>query len=119
MALHERAAAGVLPGEPDRGALQQQGAEGHQFPEGPVHVALHRHLRAALEEFLEFGVDGETLRRPGVGLADAGEHVRRCGGDRKSTRLNSSHVAISYAVFCLKKKKSKKVKKQIMEDRRA
>src|SRR5207253_8917720 len=28
------------------------------------------------------------------------------GGDRKSTRLNSSHVAISYAVFCLKKKKA-------------
>src|SRR5439155_25946079 len=28
-------------------------------------------------------------------------------GDRKSTRLNSSHVAISYAVFCLKKKKNK------------
>src|SRR5690625_6166646 len=27
-------------------------------------------------------------------------------GDRKSTRLNSSHVAISYAVFCLKKKKA-------------
>ena len=26
------------------------------------------------------------------------------GGDRKSTRLNSSHVKISYAVFCLKKK---------------
>src|SRR5437870_9320326 len=29
-------------------------------------------------------------------------------GDRKSTRLNSSHVAISYAVFCLKKKKKNK-----------
>src|SRR5690625_6775750 len=29
------------------------------------------------------------------------------GEDRKSTRLNSSHVAISYAVFCLKKKKKK------------
>src|SRR5690625_6217799 len=29
----------------------------------------------------------------------------RQDGDRKSTRLNSSHVAISYAVFCLKKKK--------------
>src|SRR2546430_3819738 len=28
------------------------------------------------------------------------------GGDRKSTRLNSSHSQISYAVFCLKKKKS-------------
>src|SRR5690606_41529960 len=31
--------------------------------------------------------------------------------DRKSTRLNSSHVKISYAVFCLKKKKKKKNKK--------
>src|SRR5207253_11423067 len=31
--------------------------------------------------------------------------------DRKSTRLNSSHVAISYAVFCLKKKKKQKNKK--------
>src|SRR5690625_5965975 len=30
--------------------------------------------------------------------------------DRKSTRLNSSHVAISYAVFCLKKKKKKDIK---------
>src|SRR5690554_6999234 len=30
--------------------------------------------------------------------------------DRKSTRLNSSHVRISYAVFCLKKKKKKKIK---------
>src|SRR5690625_6312911 len=29
------------------------------------------------------------------------------GSDRKSTRLNSSHVAISYAVFCLKKKSKK------------
>src|SRR2546422_7985492 len=31
-----------------------------------------------------------------------------CGRDRKSTRLNSSHGYISYAVFCLKKKKQKK-----------
>src|SRR5437773_4892778 len=30
--------------------------------------------------------------------------------DRKSTRLNSSHITISYAVFCLKKKKKKKYK---------
>src|SRR3712207_7725821 len=40
---------------------------------------------------------------------DRGEHddVRDAGGkeDRKSTRLNSSHANISYAVFCLKKKK--------------
>src|SRR5690349_22677003 len=33
---------------------------------------------------------------------------RRSPTDRKSTRLNSSHVEISYAVFCLKKKKKKK-----------
>src|SRR3712207_7188239 len=32
--------------------------------------------------------------------------LRRAGGDRKSTRLNSSHANISYAVFCLKKKKN-------------
>src|SRR5690625_6476302 len=32
--------------------------------------------------------------------------------DRKSTRLNSSHVAISYAVFCLKNKKQQDIKKQ-------
>src|SRR3712207_8135077 len=40
-----------------------------------------------------------VVRQHGVDLAD--EHVR----DRKSTRLNSSHANISYAVFCLKKKK--------------
>src|SRR2546427_7020416 len=33
--------------------------------------------------------------------------------DRKSTRLNSSHSQISYAVFCLKKKKKKQISKQI------
>src|SRR5437773_9778262 len=36
---------------------------------------------------------GEALDRDAIG-----------GGDRKSTRLNSSHITISYAVFCLKKK---------------
>src|SRR5438874_4613583 len=33
-------------------------------------------------------------------------------GDRKSTRLNSSHVEISYAVFCLKKKKHNSIKSE-------
>src|SRR5262245_66317463 len=37
----------------------------------------------------------------------------RPGEDRKSTRLNSSHLGISYAVFCLKKKKKNTEKKQI------
>src|SRR5439155_26099263 len=40
---------------------------------------------------------GRRPRRP------LGARVRRDRPDRKSTRLNSSHVAISYAVFCLKK----------------
>src|SRR2546430_13584763 len=46
--------------------------------------------------------DGEQPRceRP----PDACEPVHRDGADRKSTRLNSSHSRISYAVFCLKKK---------------
>src|SRR3989442_15555643 len=37
--------------------------------------------------------------------APSGRCRECCGTDRKSTRLNSSHVRISYAVFCLKKKK--------------
>src|SRR3989442_7172773 len=45
-----------------------------------------------------------------VGLSDEQDQVVGGGvcdvGDRKSTRLNSSHVRISYAVFCLKKKKN-------------
>src|SRR5438034_6858150 len=70
-----------------------------------------------------------TLFRSGIGHGQtrpAGE--RRTGGrvllhrssqqsggqgtraDRKSTRLNSSHTVISYAVFCLKKKKKKKIR---------
>src|SRR5437763_10049498 len=38
------------------------------------------------------------------------ERERNFMRDRKSTRLNSSHRCISYAVFCLKKKKKKKIK---------
>src|SRR5262245_64221391 len=38
------------------------------------------------------------------------QHARGGQPDRKSTRLNSSHLGISYAVFCLKKKKKKKEK---------
>src|SRR6202045_599573 len=41
--------------------------------------------------------------------------LRRSYEDRKSTRLNSSHVAISYAVFCLKKKKNKDTYDELCE----
>src|SRR6266516_5591853 len=52
-------------------------------------------------------------RRRGAGgdpPPDGSARARARRGDRKSTRLNSSHRTISYAVFCLKKKK-KKIKK--------
>src|SRR2546429_7144472 len=53
----------------------------------------------------------KTVRITAAGkLHGYGERHRLCGknrrGDRKSTRLNSSHGYISYAVFCLKKKKT-------------
>src|SRR2546430_5064717 len=41
----------------------------------------------------------------------------RTAGDRKSTRLNSSHSQISYAVFCLKKKKKKNTHKTRQEEK--
>src|SRR6478735_11528478 len=63
-----------------------------------------------------------TCHRPGAGA----DGRPRSPGDRKSTRLNSSHLVISYAVFCLKKKKiqilylnqkkkKKSIKKKIMK----
>src|SRR5258705_6929598 len=51
-------------------------------------------------------LDEETLdMMSGDELNDDFYDVRRHRQDRKSTRLNSSHLGISYAVFCLKKKK--------------
>src|SRR2546426_4917251 len=47
------------------------------------------------------GLRPQGARRPFVDSAQR----RSLAGDRKSTRLNSSHLVISYAVFCLKKKK--------------
>src|SRR5256885_13086100 len=51
---------------------------------------------------------GDVDLRPSGLLHDAvhGGHVFDQSTDRKSTRLNSSHLVISYAVFCLKKKKT-------------
>src|SRR5947208_12107813 len=52
--------------------------------------------------------DRRQRRRPVEGEHDE----RELALDRKSTRLNSSHQIISYAVFCLKKKKKQKKSKQ-------
>src|SRR2546422_4111820 len=49
-------------------------------------------------------IDAERLTAHGLTVADVRDAVQR-EKDRKSTRLNSSHGYISYAVFCLKKKK--------------
>src|SRR5207302_8009064 len=65
---------------------------------GPYMPTLHVRVGSANPEF----VASEVRREFGVIDRDV---------DRKSTRLNSSHVKISYAVFCLKKKKKKKKKK--------
>src|SRR3712207_7440413 len=52
------------------------------------------------------GVGGGQRRRRRVVGEQRRRHQVDVGVDRKSTRLNSSHANISYAVFCLKKKKS-------------
>src|SRR5690606_40015463 len=62
----------------------------------------------------------ERLEPADGGIAEEGSvhaHFNHAPGDRKSTRLNSSHVKISYAVFCLKKKKTRSTV-QIRESRR-
>src|SRR2546430_11509663 len=57
--------------------------------------------------------DALPISRAGRCTAGAGSSRWRCGRstspDRKSTRLNSSHSQISYAVFCLKKKKKQAI----------
>src|SRR3989454_5997768 len=55
-----------------------------------------------------------TSRQPSPRWSSA---TRRtcCSRDRKSTRLNSSHLVISYAVFCLKKKKLKHILNKVHE----
>src|SRR5699024_11951415 len=56
-----------------------------------------------IDKFHEEGITGAGFK---VAVMDTGiqPHInlKVAGGDRKSTRLNSSHVSISYAVFCLK-----------------
>src|SRR5690625_6902841 len=63
------------------------------------------HIRVPLQ-----GASDALMNYAGAGAAALAGPILALGGfqlvDRKSTRLNSSHVAISYAVFCLKKKKS-------------
>src|SRR2546430_9933226 len=67
-------------------------------------LSLHDALPILLDGRSGGGAGDLALGRPGD---QAAARVQRlAGGDRKSTRLNSSHSQISYAVFCLKKKKN-------------
>src|SRR5438445_9114139 len=99
--------------------------QGHPESRGrqPLHRGLarlggaqapHRPRRGQLSRLLH-GLSGRLPEPEGGSLAarrqrdqrtEGGSPTARVGGkDRKSTRLNSSHANISYAVFCLKKKK--------------
>src|SRR5207253_9043553 len=53
--------------------------------------------------YIGIGIVGATIMPHNLYLHSSIVQTRRYDTDRKSTRLNSSHVAISYAVFCLKK----------------
>src|SRR2546427_9559706 len=69
-------------------------------------------FRSAFEK--EFDIDipdeeAEKLRTVGAAMTYLHDKM----GDRKSTRLNSSHSQISYAVFCLKKKKKRNENKEL------
>src|SRR2546427_8549464 len=59
------------------------------------------------------GGDWHGVDRDNRGAGRQGAPAGRAGRDRKSTRLNSSHSQISYAVFCLKKKKTAYVHTQL------
>src|SRR5436190_19617207 len=65
------------------------------------YTTLFRSRRRAARRVVR--ANGRGPGAAGTGCRSVGRRVRR--QDRKSTRLNSSHTVISYAVFCLKKKK--------------
>src|SRR3712207_8769321 len=67
------------------------------------YTTLFRSYGLAAEHVIQGGLHGGFLVVSTVGLLHQALRDRR--GDRKSTRLNSSHANISYAVFCFKKKK--------------
>src|SRR2546427_8238637 len=82
------------------------------------YTTLFRSRRVSIAaSLLRQGAGHETLAHAGgtehedvFVLSGPGRLLRQCPEDRKSTRLNSSHSQISYAVFCLKKKKKKNVR---------
>src|SRR2546430_15830213 len=74
------------------------------IPQISDHVLSERLKELETAEIVTRTVTPNTPVRIEYGLTDRGRDL----GDRKSTRLNSSHSQISYAVFCLKKNKKAK-----------
>src|SRR5690242_20989545 len=70
------------------------------------YTTLFRSAELLLDHFhVGRNLEREMIRREGRGLLQIHQpHGALIALDRKSTRLNSSHMSISYAVFCLKKK---------------
>src|SRR5438876_1383083 len=70
-------------------------------------LPIYRHLQLR-HRHVDPAVARETgVAHPGQHIGDGINNAHSSPPDRKSTRLNSSHPSISYAVFCLKKKKLK------------
>src|SRR5256886_13430872 len=81
--------------------IESSGTKGMKVPQHPVRVGLES------GENLECGSSLKYSHTASVEGAATQLSRRSHQLDRKSTRLNSSHSQISYAVFCLKKKKKK------------
>src|SRR5437868_10502010 len=80
-------------------------------------LSLHDALPICEEAVRQGELRGAARQPDRVGavrLREGGLHVAE--QDRKSTRLNSSHVSISYAVFCLKKKKNTKTQTKVIHN---
>src|SRR2546427_8000946 len=73
-----------------------------------------RHLPVVSGERLLSMLSIRDLMR--VAIEDRGAEIEYLREDRKSTRLNSSHSQISYAVFCLKKKKNRNTKIEVQKN---
>src|SRR6266446_10641134 len=103
-----------------RAPAPPSGAGLSRLPEGKVCCARYRHRAcgAVAQGALQGQAVLHLLEQAELLVAHACERAdrrrssavrgHRCIGDRKSTRLNSSHLVNSYAVFCLKKKKKKR-----------
>src|SRR5438034_2328918 len=80
----------------------------HSFPHDALPISDDAQLRARRDEAHgRPAIVGRNSRVRARRVDGVHEPVPREPPDRKSTRLNSSHTVISYAVFCLKKKKNK------------